>query len=105
MDETHIEIAPEEAAQAEVTQIADPLVELQRLREATRWWKKAALTLVLAWLGMFVVSFVQYLGVSMNSDILEEAREEVEKSRRDSEQRLAELDRLQRQAITVSESV
>ena len=70
---------------------ADPIREIEKLRAANRRWRKAAIGAVVAFIFLFVVSLVQFLGTFITCRLLHEARQEAARNRQDTMKALVEI--------------
>jgi hypothetical protein len=69
----------------------DPLAELQRLRELNRRWRRGALAIGGAFVFLFFLSLVQFLGTLAASKLLKEAQRESSRMNRETADLLREL--------------
>jgi hypothetical protein len=69
----------------------DPLAELQRLRELNRRWRRGALAIGAAFVFLFFLSLVQFLGTLAASKFLKDAQRESSRMNRETADILREL--------------
>jgi len=84
-------LSPETAAPVQTASKPDPIRELERLRAANQRWRKAATGAVVAFVFLFVVSLVQFLGTFITCRLLHEARQEAARNRQDTMKALGEM--------------
>ncbi|MBY0524447.1 MAG: hypothetical protein K2R98_13660 [Gemmataceae bacterium] len=81
----------------------DPLTEIQKLREANRWWRRRAFGVGGAFVFLFVLSLVQFMGTFLTCQLLNEARREAAKANRETMEHLRELREARQQIQSASD--
>jgi hypothetical protein len=80
----------------------DPIVELQRLREQNHRWRRSALGIGAAFVFLFVLSLIQFLGTITACKLLQEARRESARVDRETAEYLREIRNAQQRAKQLS---
>ena len=97
------EILPTETAEAPPA--PDPIREIEQLRAANRRWRKAAIGTAVAFVFLFVLSLVQFLGTFITCRLLHEARQEAARARQDTMKAAAEIKEAERDLRQTREAV
>jgi DNA repair exonuclease SbcCD ATPase subunit len=95
---------PADRPQTDVVRVPaeDPIVELQRLRAQNRRWRRSALGIGAAFVFLFVLSLIQFLGTITACKLLQEARRESARVNRETAEYLREIRNAQQRAEQLS---